>query len=131
MPRSCYNHDDKPMMAFCGVCGKPCCVDCTLEIAGDYYCEPCKNTVAREVYNNQVLGTASSALLLSVVGAIAGLFGISGLIIGAFAMMRAERARRALEHLHWLRGGWHVKATFLLGAFSITVALIILGERLG
>jgi hypothetical protein len=38
---NCANHPDLPAAAYCRTCGKPICAQCTRDVRGVIYCEPC------------------------------------------------------------------------------------------
>ena len=38
---NCANHPDIPSVAFCRTCGKPLCANCSRDIRGAIFCEPC------------------------------------------------------------------------------------------
>jgi hypothetical protein len=38
---NCATHQDTPAVAFCRTCGKPLCGNCTRDVRGVVYCEPC------------------------------------------------------------------------------------------
>src|SRR5437588_13030971 len=38
---NCATHNDIAAVAFCRTCGKPLCGNCTRDVRGVIYCEPC------------------------------------------------------------------------------------------
>jgi hypothetical protein len=38
---NCATHNDSAAVAFCRTCGKPLCANCTRDVRGVVYCEPC------------------------------------------------------------------------------------------
>jgi hypothetical protein len=38
---NCATHNDTAAVAFCRTCGKPLCANCTRDVRGVIYCEPC------------------------------------------------------------------------------------------
>ena len=38
---NCATHNDTAAVAFCRTCGKPLCANCTRDVRGVVYCEPC------------------------------------------------------------------------------------------
>jgi hypothetical protein len=38
---NCATHNDTAAVAFCRTCGKPLCGNCTRDVRGVIYCEPC------------------------------------------------------------------------------------------
>jgi hypothetical protein len=38
---NCATHNDTAAVAFCRTCGKPLCNNCTRDVRGVVYCEPC------------------------------------------------------------------------------------------
>lgn len=38
---NCATHNDTAAVAFCRTCGKPLCGNCTRDVRGVVYCEPC------------------------------------------------------------------------------------------
>ena len=40
-PMNCAVHSDQPATGYCRNCGKPMCPQCTREVQGALYCEPC------------------------------------------------------------------------------------------
>lgn len=38
---NCATHNDTAAIAFCRTCGKPLCANCTRDVRGVVYCEPC------------------------------------------------------------------------------------------
>jgi len=38
---NCATHNDTAAVAFCRTCGKPLCSNCTRDVRGVVYCEPC------------------------------------------------------------------------------------------
>jgi len=125
MARPCYQHDDRAMMAYCAGCARSCCPDCVLEISGDYYCERCRDQLARDVHQKSVLPEAWWAVLMALVATVFG-FKLVGLLLGPYAISRAWKAQQILADAYWLRGIWHVRAAYVLGGFATAIGAVTL-----
>lgn len=121
---SCYQHSDRPLVAHCDLCSRPCCRDCSVEIFERYLCETCKNKVALDVEKNAVQPRAMIPVALGA----AGIF-FAGFILGPYAIWRAREAQKLLEHAPWLRGVWHVRAAYFLGGLATVQGVISLLVR--
>lgn len=120
----CTQHPDRAVLAWCDQCGRPSCSDCTLELFDQYLCPVCKTRAVSEVSRGAVQQDALRAVVIASVGVLA-----FGLILGPYAIVRARMAARSLERTPWLRGWWHVRATYFIGALALIQGLIGLAAR--
>ena len=121
----CYQHEERPLVAWCHQCARPCCRDCCLEMFDRYYCERCKNAVADELQKDAVQPDAMRAPII----AIAGLF-IAGFLLGPYALWRANMARQQLQVRPWMRGRWQIYATFVIAGIATVQGVAILVGRM-
>ena len=64
---NCATHNDTAAVAFCRTCGKPLCANCTRDVRGVVYCEPC--LAARLEGTAPVAGFAPQQAVYPPVGA--------------------------------------------------------------
>ncbi len=121
---TCHKHEERPLVAYCASCQRPCCRDCTVEIFEHHFCEACKQDVTESISNDEVQSDAMRAVMLATVGIFA-----AGFAIGPYAIWRAHSASKILEQTPWLRGKWHVRAAYLLGALATVQGLLFLWGR--
>jgi TM2 domain-containing membrane protein YozV len=84
---NCAVHTDQPATGFCRNCGKPMCPQCTREVQGALYCEPCLSGIV-----STVPPPATKP------GANPGLAALLGVIPGLGAVYNGQYAK-ALVHL--------------------------------
>ena len=120
----CYKHDDRPVVAYCDQCARPCCRSCVLEVFDQYLCERCKQNAVDSVNRAEVQQDALRAVVMGAVGIF-----VLGFALGPYAIWRASTASKILDASPWLRGRWHVRAAYVLGALATAQGLITLGGR--
>jgi hypothetical protein len=120
----CYQHEDRPLVAYCAMCQRPCCRDCTLEIYEQYFCETCKHRVAQSIDRDAVHPDAMRSVMLAAVSVF-----VAGFLVGPYALWRAWSTSQNLAQTPWLRGRWHLRAAYLLGALGTASGLIQLWAR--
>jgi TM2 domain-containing membrane protein YozV len=84
---NCAVHSDQPATGYCRNCGKPMCPQCTREVQGALYCEPC--------LGNLVAVTQAPG---SKPGANPGLAAVLGLVPGLGAVYNGQYVK-ALIHV--------------------------------
>jgi hypothetical protein len=120
----CHQHDDRPLAAHCALCQRPCCRDCAIELFEQHFCETCKHVVSQSIERDAVQPDALRSALLAAVGIF-----VAGFVLGPYALWRAWGTARLLEQTPWLRGRWHVRAAYVLGAIATLQGLIQLWGR--
>lgn len=66
-PAFCLNHPDRPKTANCADCTEPFCDGCTVTVAGQKLCGPCKNFRVRKLHRPR---TPSALAIVSLVVAM-------------------------------------------------------------
>ena len=117
--RCCYQHDERPLVAYCDQCTRPCCRDCCVELFERYFCERCKSMVAQELQRDMVQPDAARCPIIAAIGIF-----LMGFVVGPYAIWRARMARRLLDRSPWLRGRWHLWATYVLAGFAIVQGVV-------
>ena len=117
--KHCFHHPKRIVFAFCDQCGKPCCDDCTLAVFNDYFCDNCKNRMAKDIDEAAVQPDALRAALF----AGGGLFAV-GFLLGPWAIFRTRVATALLTRCPWFRGAWHVKAAWVLGVLAVMQGVV-------
>lgn len=67
---NCANHPEVESIAFCEICKKPICVDCTSEIYSKYYCESCKEPFLNKLEHTPYKSKTIAVLLCLVLGVL-------------------------------------------------------------
>lgn len=117
--KTCYQHPERTMFAYCDQCARACCDDCCLELFGEYVCERCKHRMVGEIDRGAVQGDAMRSALMAGAGVV-----VLGFLLGPLAMARTRVAGRLLERTPWLRGYWHIRATWVLGALAVLQGIV-------
>ncbi len=121
---TCYQHAERPVVAYCDQCARPCCRDCSLELFQQYFCERCKRRVADELRRDAVQPDAVRAVIIGAIGVVA-----FGFVLGPYAIWRARMASRMLERTPWMRGHWHVRAAYALAGLATLMGILTLLGR--
>jgi len=123
----CHSHAQRPVVAYCEQCARPCCRDCTVELFDQTFCPRCKKNAVDTLERHAVVPDALNAALVGALGVM-----IFGFVLGPYAIWRARTAAKMVERAPWFRGMWHIRAAYMLGAIATLSGVItLLGKTLG
>ena len=77
-----------------------------------------------DINQGAVQPDAWRALIIAAVGVF-----VMGFALGPYAIWRARHASEMIEASPWLRGRWHVRAAYLLGALALVQGLVGLAGK--
>lgn len=120
-PYRCFEHTERPVVAYCDQCAKPCCRDCSVELFEQYFCPRCKALAVEDLKVNAVVPDALRAVVIGAVGIV-----IAGFVLGPYAIWRAHQASVLIERAPWFRGRWHVRAAYILGGLATFMGVLSL-----
>ncbi|MGA8038257.1 MAG: B-box zinc finger protein [Candidatus Acidiferrales bacterium] len=110
---NCAVHSDQPATGYCRNCGKPMCPQCTREVQGALYCEPC--------LGNLLVGSQNAGVKP---GTNPGLAAVLGLIPGLGAVYNGQYVK-ALIHVLIFGGLIAMESTDLPGGLSALFGVAI------
>ena len=126
----CKNHPDAEAAGRCTGCAEPFCGNCLVEVAGQQYCGGCKVMAVQDrpmvAQATMPCKEAGQAVMFAIIGAVAMVCVIPGLVMGALALSKASKAKQMMAADPRLTGSGKVRAGMLLGVADIVLSILLI-----
>jgi hypothetical protein len=120
----CKNHAGVPAVTRCAGCAEPFCSNCLVDIKGQKFCGSCKvmalqGRPAAFQVATKTCKEAKDALIMAIVGLFC-----FGIILEPLALVKASKARKAMQADPTLSGGGMATAATVIAVIGLVLWVI-------